>query len=204
MNSARELTEYILAHRSEDAVYMVGIDGAGGSGKSTLSEELCSMISANGTDCEIFHIDDFIHPRAVRYNDEYPQWEQYYYLQWRYDYFMENVALPLRRDGELSRVVELYDKENDSYLLKSADIRRGSIVITEGVFLQREELRGAFDLMVYMDIPKEVRLERVLRRDGYIGDTEAILRKYEDRYFPAEDKYAGMNDPQSFADIIYK
>lgn len=38
-------------------------------------------------------------------------------------------------------------------------------------------------------MPKEVRLNRVINRDKYIGNSEDIKSKYERRYFPAEDKY---------------
>lgn len=197
------IAEDIIGRRNGSSVFMVGIDGLGGAGKSTVSEDIKKLLQDNGINTEIFHIDDFIHPRAVRYNDSYPQWEQYYYLQWRYDHFTEAVALPAR-EGRAFPPVELYDKDNDSYIVKRLDIPFGSVILTEGIFLQREELNGLFDYMIYIDVPEEERLCRVLLRDGYIGDEAAIREKYEKRYFPAERFYADRYRPAEKADLVIK
>ena len=195
------IADEIRKRRRSGSVLLVGIDGMGGAGKSTVVEEIKSALEADNINTAVFHIDDFIHPRAVRYNNEYPQWAQYYYLQWRYDYYMSSIVRPLREERALPPV-ELYDKDNDSYITRCCDIPKGSVVLTEGIFLQREELRGAFDLMVYIDVPEEERLKRVLLRDGYIGDEKAIREKYEKRYFPAERYYAEKYRPAGSADIV--
>jgi len=198
---SKKITDLIISRYNRERTLIVGIDGAGGAGKSTISDTLEKELRSEGYNVAVFHIDDMIHPRAVRYNDDYPQWEQYYYLQWRYDYFMREVISPIR-EGRSLGPIELYDKENDSYKTVLSDIPAGSIVIVEGVFLLRSELEGAFDVTVYIDVSKEERLERVLKRDGYIGDSEAILKKYNDRYFPAEDHYFEECSPKERADII--
>ena len=198
---SKKITDLIISRYNRERTLIVGIDGAGGAGKSTISDTLEKELRSEGYNAAVFHIDDMIHPRAVRYNDDYPQWEQYYYLQWRYDYFMREVISPIR-EGRSLGPIELYDKENDSYKTVLSDIPAGSIVIVEGVFLLRSELEGAFDVTVYIDVSKEERLERVLKRDGYIGDSEAILKKYNERYFPAEDHYFEECSPKEKADII--
>lgn len=198
---SKKITDLIISRYNRERTLIVGIDGAGGAGKSTISDTLEKELRSEGYNVAVFHIDDMIHPRAVRYNDDYPQWEQYYYLQWRYDYFMREVISPIR-EGRSLGPIELYDKENDSYKTVLSDIPAGSIVIVEGVFLLRSELEGAFDVTVYIDVSKEERLERVLKRDGYIGDSEAILKKYNERYFPAEDHYLEECSPKEKADII--
>lgn len=71
----------------------------------------------------------------------------------------------------------------------------------EGIFLQRKELEGIFDYMIYMDIPEDVRLQRVLLRDTYIGSENDIRAKYENRYFPAERRYFSRYRPDMNADI---
>ncbi len=180
---------------------IVGIDGLGGAGKSTVSEALRKMFREEDIFVTVLHIDDFIHPKTVRYNDKYAEWECYYNLQWRYDYLLKDVAEPIRR-GSLSGKIELYDKDNDTYFLSETNIPVGSVVIIEGIFLQREELRGVFDYVVYIDIPEEIRLERVLKRDGYIGNKEQIKAKYENRYFPAERYYVKNCSPCDNANFV--
>ena len=183
---------------------MIGIDGLGGAGKSTISEELYRYYAGKNKHVTVFHIDDFIHPKCIRYNDGFPEWECYYNLQWRYDYFLETIAGPLKKNGSLNDTVEFYNKEEDKYDQKAVRIADGSVVITEGIFLQREELNNAFDFVVYIDVPEEERLNRVLKRDGYIGTADDIKAKYERRYFPAERYYAEKYAPDKSADYVIK
>ncbi|MDE6730526.1 MAG: uridine kinase [Oscillospiraceae bacterium] len=165
---------------------LIGIDGLGGAGKSTISGLLEDYFRSKNYPIFVLHVDDFIHPRAVRYNPDVPEWKCYYHLQWRYDYLIQNVMKPLRNGQDFNDSIEFYDKENDHYFLKQVTIPVGSLVILEGIFLQREELRDMFDYMIYLDISEETRLQRVLKRDGYIGSQQQIFDKYENRYFQAE------------------
>lgn len=181
---------------------IIGIDGLGGAGKSTVSEEICRIFSEDGVHITILHIDDFIHPRAVRYSDRMAEWECYYYLQWRYDYLIDEIIKPIRSGAPFHKKIELYDKDNDSYILADTDIPVGSIVIIEGIFLQREELENLFNHMIFIDVPEEIRLKRVLERDGYIGDKEQIAEKYNSRYFPAERYYCENCSPARKASLV--
>ena len=199
-----KIAEQIKKLHNPNRTVIVGIDGLGGAGKSTVSEELYRLLSEENYRVTILHIDDFIHPKAVRYNDSYAEWECYYNLQWRYDYLINEVIMPIKRGGDFNSKIELYDKDNDTYYLSETDIPSGSIVIIEGIFLQREGLRDAFDFMMYIDISEEVRLERVLERDGYIGDKEQIKAKYNNRYFPAERHYVKICSPYDKADCVVR
>ncbi|MBQ8842659.1 MAG: uridine kinase, partial [Ruminiclostridium sp.] len=119
----------------------------------------------------------------------------------RYDYLLESVISPLKSGNE-SIKFELYDKENDTYFDNTLSVLTGSIIIIEGVFLKSSEIKDIFDYMVYIDVPEEIRLERVLKRDTYIGETDQIKIKYENRYFPAERLYVKECSPAINADIV--
>ncbi|MDE6005769.1 MAG: uridine kinase, partial [Oscillospiraceae bacterium] len=97
---------------------------------------------------------------------------------------------------------ELYDKNNDSYFNKNYNINQKTIIIVEGIFLQRKELQEIFDYMIYIDIPETIRMQRVLKRDSYIGNTQQITEKYENRYFPAERYYFNKYRPEKTADFV--
>ena len=56
---------------------IIGIDGLGGSGKSTISEVIKNTLINDDINTVLLHIDDFIHPRNVRYNENYEEWECY-------------------------------------------------------------------------------------------------------------------------------
>lgn len=198
----KKLSEHITAKADARKILIVGIDGLGGAGKSTLSGELKTMLRKVGLQTIVLHIDDFIHPKIVRYRDDIPTWECYYNLQWRYDYFLHDILIPMRKNHAFHGIIEIYDKEQDSYMLQTLDAEPGTILLVEGIFLQRQELQGFFDTMIYLDVPEKIRLQRVLHRDSYIGDTSQIAAKYETRYFPAERHYVKMCEPAKHADFI--
>lgn len=181
---------------------IIGIDGLGGAGKSTISSKICDILNQKGYNTIVLHIDDFIHPKSVRYNSHYPEWECYYNLQWRYDYLIDKIINPIKNGDDFNQQIELYDKENDTYLLQKFDIPKGSIIIVEGVFLQRKEIKNCFDYTIYIDIPESIRLDRVLKRDLYIGDKQQIINKYSNRYFPAEHNYILECSPCENANYI--
>lgn len=183
-------------------ITIIGIDGLGGSGKSTISNMLSECLSNKGYDNIILHIDDFIFPRNIRYNAEYPEWQCYYNLQWRYDYLTKDILLPIKQNRVLDSYIELYDKEFDDYKKEKLEIKCKTIVIVEGIFLQRAELKGIFDYVIYIDVPECIRLERLIKRDTYIGSESDIISKYQNRYFPAEHKYIEEYDPHNKANYV--
>lgn len=183
-------------------IYILGIDGLGGAGKSTIVNSLKLQLQNKNYHTYVLHIDDFIHTKNIRYDKSKKEWHCYYNLQWRYDYLVEEILSPIKKGNEIDKLIELYDKENDRYIKQKIDIPYGSVLILEGIFLQREEIKSYLDFVIYLNVPKEVRLSRVLERDGYIGGVEEIKDKYEKRYFPAEEKYTLEYSPIENADFV--
>jgi uridine kinase len=70
------------------------------------------------------------------------------------------------------------------------------VVIVDGLFLHRDELRAAFDLTVFLDVPFEVTARRMARRDG-IGGPD--LR----RYVEAQRIYFAACNPRAKATILF-
>ncbi|BAQ12051.1 uridine kinase [Bacillus sp. OxB-1] len=118
---------------------------------------------------------------------------------------IDQVLGPLKQEMPFIRKVEFYNKATDRYDVRELHIPVESpAVIVEGVFLQREELRGFFDAVVFLEVDKETRAERVTKRDSYIGDAYEILQKYERRYFPAEEHYLKLHNPVASADVVIR
>lgn len=203
MNNLK-LIDNIINIYDKNRVLIIGIDGLGGAGKSTISTEICDYLNQNGYDTKLLHIDDFIHDKSIRYDDNYTEWECYYNIQWRYDYLLNKIINPIKIHNEFNQDIELYDKENDTYILQNLKVSKGSILIIEGIFLQRKEINNIFDYIVYIDVPEDTRLNRVLIRDTYIGNYQQILNKYNNRYFRAEHEYIKEYHPYENADYLIK
>ena len=177
---------------------LIGIDGLGGSGKTMYAYKLQRQLEGS----MILHLDDFVHKKEVRYNENYEEWYCYYHLQWRYDYLIQKLLLPLKSGLDVNETIEVYNRETDSYMLRKIEIPVGTTVIVEGVFLQRPELRPYFETVIYLELDKETRLKRISNRDIYMGNKKEIALKYEQRYFPAEEMYIEQCNPVALADVV--
>ena len=68
------------------------------------------------------------------------------------------------------------------------------MVILDGAYSARPELADLFDLRVLLDVPRRVRRERLLRREG-----ERDRAEWEARWGEAEDLYfETLMPPESF------
>lgn len=204
MTDISVIFDNIIEAIKEINIAIIGIDGLGGAGKSTLSEKISQKLIENQYHTVLLHIDNFINIKEMRYNAEYPDWQCYYDIQWRYDYFVNSVINKIKTKAIGSVDVELYNRDKDTYYIQNYSIEKKTIVIVEGIFLQRKELSGIFDFMIYIEIPEDIRLKRVLLRDTYIGNQQQIINKYENRYFPAEHRYINDYHPADYADFVIK
>jgi uridine kinase len=70
-------------------------------------------------------------------------------------------------------------------------------VIIEGCFSIRKELSHLYDILIWVDSPREFRLERGVKRDG-----NGNRHMWENIWLPAEDRYFEIQKPAQYADII--
>lgn len=197
----KEICDLVVT-KSHGSHFILGIDGLGGSGKTTLAESIQHHLHKIGHHAIVLHIDDFIYPKNIRYDHTEEEWFCYYHVQWRYDYLIDEVLSPVKLNKEVYKSIEIYDKTNDTYQKQALHISKHTILIVEGVFLQRPPLKEFFNYFIYIDVPKNERLKRVIKRDTYIGDRKEIVEKYMNRYIPAEDKYIHDCDPVQHADYV--
>lgn len=195
MDTAKHVIAAAYAKREQARPFIIAIDGLSGAGKTTLVEQLHG-IAPNEL---ILHIDDFIVERYRRYETGQPEAMEYYALQWDVELLVQTLFEPLSR-GENRLTLPYYNRDRDEVVMRTIDVALDTLVLIEGIFLLRDEWRRYFDYIVYLDCPREVRYERVLNRDTYIGDLAARLDKYERRYWPGEAHYLKTVKPQDWAD----
>lgn len=173
---------------------VIGIDGLSRSGKTTLSDGLANYLNEQAISHHIFHIDDFVVERAERYGTGYEEWFEYYCIQWDVDWLRQNFFEQLREANELR--LPLYDRISDTRTIQHVKLPATCLIFVEGVFLQRQEWRNFFDLMVFVECPEDVRVERELRT---LGKT---MEQLENRYHKGEDYYLQTVHPKERADVI--
>lgn len=194
----RKLKEALAKHH-ENRPFVVALDGLSGAGKTTVADRLKQDLE-NST---VIHIDDHIVEKAKRYNTGNEEWFEYYQLQWNTADLKERLYDQLL-SGEQRLILPYYNQQEDTVSYQELEVPADSAVIIEGIFLLREEWRQYYDFILFFDCPREVRYGRVLQRDAYIGNMEARLKKYQNRYWPAEDVYMNRQKPLELAHCIYR
>ncbi|SER20296.1 Uridine kinase [Microlunatus flavus] len=153
----------------------VGIDGKGASGKTTLAERVAAAVPG----AVVVHVDDFARPSVET---------------WERERFVGQVLQPLLagRPGRYER----WDWGTDASL-GWATVPVGVPVVVEGVSSTDVRLGVPWDVTLWVDVPREVRLARALARDG-----EGMREQWVGRWMPAEDAYEAAQRPQQRVDAI--
>ncbi|WP_079479827.1 kinase [Halobacillus salinus] len=189
-----ELNEYIkLLKRGEDRV-LIGVDGLSRSGKTTFTKRLSTLLFQEGFRVATIHLDDYITPEEVRYGSSFPEWKEYYELQWDVSVLREELFKRMRKENVLK--LPKYSQQYATIYEEMLVIEAVDIVIVEGVFLQRPSWRGFFDQVIYLDVP---RIERFKRENV---ETQKKIDKFKRRYWKAEEHYLETSQPALKADLV--
>lgn len=179
---------------------LVAIDGRDGSGKTVFANELAQVCKHRCKRKVLrISIDDFHHPKSIRYRlgPKSPQgfWEDSY----DYDRFRRFVIQPLGANGSGQYKPRSHDLETDEVLEDEPWLTApsSSIVIVDGLFLHRQELISAWSMSVFLDVSPEVCAERMMLRDG-----KAPNLVPEDRYFGGLQFYTESCHPKDKASIV--
>jgi uridine kinase len=165
--------------RGDDCA-LVGIDGPDGAGKTVFADELADVLRAAGRPVVRVSVDDFHHPRAVRYRRGRDSPEGYWLDSFDYDRLRADVLRPLGPGGDRRFRPAAHDLRTDRELRPAAVLAPpGAIAVVDGVFLHRDELAGTWDLSVFLDVPFEVTARRMAARDGSHPDPgHPSMRRY--------------------------
>jgi uridine kinase len=176
--------------RSRAGVALVAIDGMGGSGKSTLAAALAELRGA-----AVVHGDDFYRPMDPEERAGLDPEQGYHrYFDWQRLHAEVLVPLAAGRDAAYRR----YDwATGDLAPDESHRVPASGITIVEGVYTARPELAGSYDVLVYVDTPREESLRRLRER----GDDHGPI-DWESRWRLAEEHYLALTRPRERAHLV--
>jgi uridine kinase len=184
----------------------VAIDGPPAAGKTTLADELATVLREQGRDVIRATIDDFLFPRAQRYRRGQYSAESCYFDAHDRAGLCRVLLDPLGPGGDRRFQTSVYDRDTDTPLsLPVAAASADSVLLFDGVFLLRPELIDRWDLRIFVSVPLEQTVDRARNRAtamaGSAADTE-IERSWQYRYIPSQQLYFATAHPTDHADII--
>jgi uridine kinase len=164
-----------LAAERAGQTLLVGVDGFGAAGKSSLA----AAMAAAAPGAQVVHVDDFAGPNVA---------------EWDWCRFRAQVLEPLLAGRPARYQVWNWRLDRGTDWV---DVPPGRPVIVEGVSATRSEVAAPWDLTVWVDAPRDLRLRRVVERDG-----PDLLSRWLDDWMPSEHAYAEREHPEERVDLI--
>lgn len=187
--------------RKKGKPFVVGINGIDTSGKTKFAETLCQFLISRGNKVQMINLDDFHNPKAIRSSGN-NQVDNYYNKGFDIKTIIEKLLIPINENGNFSVKLALLNLHTDKYEVeKEFSFNKDTIVVFEGVFLFREESAPYIDYKIFIDISFEESKNRAIIRDVPIFGEE-IIKKYDEKYLPAQKKYLEKFPPTKAADIV--
>ena len=183
-------------------IVRVAIDGVDGAGKTTLANALAPLVAGQGRPTIRASVDDFHHPRAVRYTQGRTSPDGFYLDSYDYDSFRTLLLDPLSPDGSGRYVARHFDLDNDRpFDVVVQQAPPTAALIVDGIFLHRPELRSYWDLSIFLKVDFAISVPRGAQR-GPALDSPDPGAPLNQRYVGGQKRYLGESDPEQRADIV--
>jgi uridine kinase len=199
---ARNLLFETIAQRLHDVLSpgltIIAVDGVDGAGKTIFADDLAGHLSERGLAVFRSGADHFHHSRSVRYTRGKTSPEGFYRDSYDYAGLREALLYPARI-GRPARLA-LFDHRTDQPVAGEAVVLPlPAVLVFDGLFLHRPELRDEWDLSIFLDVPFEVSYARMAARDGSNPSPTAAANR---RYYQGQQLYLSEANPRAAADIL--
>jgi uridine kinase len=183
-------------------IIRVAIDGVDGAGKTTLADALAPLVAAQGRPATRASVDDFHHPRALRYARGRHSPDGFYLDSYDYDSFRTLLLDPLSPGGSGRYVARQFDLDNDRpFDPVTQQAAPGAALIVDGIFLHRPELRAYWDLSMFLKVDFDISVPRGAQRDPNSGAPDPASPSSR-RYVDGQKRYLSECEPEQRADIV--
>ena len=182
----------------------LAIDGRTASGKTFLGNEIAATLRAGGRPIIRASLDAFHRPQAERYARGRYSAQGYYEDAQDLPAVAKLLLDPLGPHGDRMYRTKSFDLKTDAPVEQESRLAPAdAILVFDGPFLQRPELRDAWDVTLFVEISEQTSQRRGVPRDAArLAGEQNARRLYTERYGPAFDLYEQTCAPEKSADIV--
>jgi uridine kinase len=188
----------------------VAIDGVDAAGKRTIACELIAELRRSGQPVIQSSTDGFHNPRTIRYRRGSTSPEGYFHDSFDYRAITEYLLIPLGPGGNRRYRTAVFDYRSDQTVeVPFLTAPKNAVLVFDGIFLQRPELAGYWDISIFVDVSTEIALARAENRymsnngkDERSNGVHDLHQRYLIRYIPAQKEYLESCHPDEVADIL--
>lgn len=199
----RRLVERVagaVSERTPAAPMLAAIDGVDGAGKTRFADELASAVETLGRPVIRASVDSFHQPRAVRHRAGPGSPEGFYRDSYDYAALRRVLLDPLLPGGSRRVRRAVFDHVSDAVVdAPEETAAEDAVLLFDGLFLHRPELRGLWTYSVWLEVDFEVSVPRWTARDGGDPDPEAASNL---RYVEGQRLYLADAHPWRHADLV--
>ena len=182
-----------------DRPLLVAVDGGDGAGKTWFADELAALLVERDRAVVRASVDDFHHPRSHRHAQGRTG-ETVWSRSFDYHALRLHLLDPWCAGAGAPYRCRHHDLATDAHLEEPPEtVPEHGVLLVDGVFVQREELRGCWDLVVWLEVADEERVRRMAARDGVPAD---VSHPDQRRYLDAQQIYRDAADPLGSADFV--
>lgn len=180
---------------------LVALSGIDASGKGWVSVRLAEALREAGRRVAVVNVDGWLNLPHVRFDPADPA-RHFYRYALRFEEMFGRLLLPLRDRRSLRLEAELVEETSNRFHRHTYDFEDVDLVLVEGIFLLKRELRRHYDLSVWIECSFETALQRAIARGQEGLSREETIAAYRTIYFPAQGIHFGRDEPRAAAGLV--
>lgn len=200
-NSVLERVRDLYAQLHSTRAVLIGLSGIDASGKGFLAERLRRRLHEIELNVAVIGADGWLNLPHIRFSRVRPG-VHFYKHGLRLEEMFAHLVLPLRTQRAIDFEMDYAEENSSVYRRHRYTFCDVDILLLEGVFLFKRELRSRFDLACWIDCSFETAMKRAIQRGQEGLAAPETIRAYETIYWPAQRVHFERDRPQQKADLI--